>query len=110
MIYSCAFVVLILHALIRAGPRMSTKTRMVATTGTRLAPTSTGPNEYRSLIFPIRSVEMMVPIPAAAPLIPLTVATALLGYRSAGKDKPIVDQGAEENIEKAKRAMMTAKC
>src|SRR2546425_3362223 len=76
------FVCQMLFEPLRAG--ISTNTRMVAITGRILAPISTGSNENRSDTLPITSVERIVPTPAAAPLMPLTVATALPAYRAAG--------------------------
>src|SRR5215467_4942751 len=92
-----------------AGGRINTNTRIVATTGRILAPIRTGSNEYRSVILPIARVEAIVPIPAAAPLIPLTVATVRLGNRSAWKVRPIVDQAAYEKVDIANRAISTGK-
>ena len=57
----------------------SSSSATIATSGMRLPPTSSGSNEYRSATKPVTYVAMIVPMPAAVPLIPLTDATEFLG-------------------------------
>src|SRR5690349_2944497 len=52
----------------------------------------------------MRKVEMIVPTPAPVPLIPLTVATESLRYRSDGSTRAIVENDAYANVETANRA------
>lgn len=57
----------------------------------------------------MRKVEMMVPIPATAPLMLLTLATDSGRYRSAGNVSTIVDHAAYEKVAIAKQVTMAGR-
>jgi hypothetical protein len=59
---------------------------------------------------PIKKVERIVPTPPAVRLIPLTDATVLLGYRSAGNASNIVAHAAKAKLDIEKNTTIRANC
>lgn len=74
--------------------RTSIRTSKAPTSGMMLATIKMGANEYLSDTQPTRYVEIIVSIPAAVPLMPLTDATELLWKISDGKTSAIVQKVA----------------
>jgi hypothetical protein len=60
--------------------------------------------EKRSATTPVIKVARSVPVPAAVPAMPATVATVRLWKRSAGRVLAMVDIAAYENVATAKHA------